>query len=105
MTINITINKDHCLIKIDGDLTIFQISEYHQQLADKCQSVTLATVELSDNTELDTAGIQLLISLQQQFQSTGGDLTVRTTGEPATKVIDLFNLSSQFNSAEKAELI
>jgi anti-sigma B factor antagonist len=105
MTINITINKDHCTIKIDGDLTIVQISEYHQQLVDKCLSVTSATVELSDNTELDTAGIQLLISLQQQFQSAGGDLTVRTTGEPSIKVIDLFNLSSQFNSAEKGELI
>jgi anti-sigma B factor antagonist len=105
MTINININEDHCTIKIDGDLTIFQISEYHRQLVDKCQSVTSATVDLSDNTELDTAGIQLLISLQQQFQSAGGDLTVRTTGEASTKAIDLFNLSSQFNSAEKGELI
>jgi len=105
MTINIKNSKGHSTITIDGDLTIFQIADYHKQLVKQCESATSATVELNDEAELDTAGIQLLISLQRQFQSAGGDLTVSTTGEQSAKVIDLFNLSSQFNSAEKGALI
>jgi anti-anti-sigma factor len=100
MTIKINKSKNHCTIKIDGDLTIYQMAEYHGQLVEKCNSATSATVELSDDSELDAAGIQLLISLQKQLQAAGGDLTLQTTGEQSTKVIEMFNLSRQFKSSE-----
>ena len=101
MTITIDQLKSHCTIKIDGGLSIYEVAAYRNQLVENCDSATSATVELSDEVELDTAGIQLLISLQKQLQAAGGELTVQATGEQSTQVIDVFNLSSQFNLADR----
>jgi len=101
MTIKINNQNNHSTIQIDGDLTIFQMSEYHKKLLEKCESISSATVELSGEVELDTAGIQLLISLQKKFRAAGGDLTVQTTSEKVTKVIELFNLSGEFKLVKK----
>jgi anti-anti-sigma regulatory factor len=101
MTITIDQLNDDCTIKFDGDLTIYQVAEYQKQLVEKCDLVVSATVQLGVEVELDTAGIQLLISFQKQLQAAGGDLTVQTTGEQSTQVIEVFNLSSQFNLADR----
>ncbi|TWX72761.1 lipid asymmetry maintenance protein MlaB [Colwellia sp. C1TZA3] len=102
MTIKIDNFEDHCTIKIDQDLTIYEVDEYRKQLLEKCDLNHSATVELSDEVELDTAGIQLLISLQKQLQATGGDLTVCTTSVQAINLFAVFNLSSQFKLTDRA---
>lgn len=96
MTIKIDKFEDHYTIKIDHDLTIYEVEEYRQQLLEKCDLISLARVELNENIELDTAGIQLLISLQKQIQGAGGDLTVQTTSAHAIHLFDMLNLTSQF---------
>jgi len=101
MTIKIDNFKDHSTIKIEHDLTIYEVDEYRQQLLEKCDLTHSATVQLSDQTELDTAGIQLLISLQKQLQGAGGDLTVHTTAAQAIHLFEVFNLSSQFKLNER----
>jgi len=101
MTITINKRKHHCIIKIDGDLSIYEVAEYHKKLVEKLDAVTSATVELSQDIEIDTAGIQLLISLQKQLQATGGDLTVQSEGGKSAQIIEVFNLSKQFRFSDR----
>jgi anti-anti-sigma factor len=101
MTINISKRKDHCTIKIDGDFSIYEVAEYHKKLFRKCGSVTSARVELSQDLEIDTAGIQLLISFQKQLQANDGDLTVQSKGGKFPQIIEVFNLAKQFKFFEE----
>jgi anti-anti-sigma factor len=100
MAININKHRGHYTIKLDGDLSIYEVADYHQELVEKLGSATSATIELSQGLEMDTAGIQFLISLQKQFQATGGDLTVQSKGEKSAQVIDVFNLTKQFKFSD-----
>lgn len=96
MTIKINKFNDHYTIEIEHDLSIYEVEEYRQQLLEKCDLISSARVELNEEIELDTAGIQLLISLQKQIQGAGGNLTVQTTSAHAIHLFDIFNLTSQF---------
>lgn len=101
MTITIDKCKDHYTIKIDHELTIYEVETYRKELLEQCDLTCAAMVQLSEDIELDTAGIQLLLSLQKQLQSAGKDVTVQATGAQAIHLFDVFNLSNQFNLNDK----
>lgn len=81
------------LIQLKGDLKIDKIS----QLADKFKKVVKPGLELrldlSNITSIDTAGIQLLLSVEKELKPSGGSLTIVDSSEKVRKLLDFYNLS------------
>lgn len=100
MAMNITKLDGACSIRLDGDLTIFQIADFHSQLLAECQDAQNVTFDLSDVNEVDTAGVQLLISLQKQLNSVDGNLLLAGQSEQLLNTLNAFNLSGYFESTE-----
>ena len=69
MTVKMEKHGDTCHVRISGEMTIYQAAALRQELLDivgQCGNVTL---DLSHVTEMDTAGLQLLLACQRE---TGG---------------------------------
>lgn len=74
------------VLKIEGELTIFRAAELKPLLL---ETPELTEIDLSAVTELDTAGVQLLMLAKKTAQAQGREL--RLTGHSAA-VMDVFEL-------------
>ena len=76
-------------LRLDGELTIYRAAELKPVLLQAVQPGCLLELDLSDVTELDTAGVQLLLLAQRQAQALGGSLGVVQASAPVHEVLDL----------------
>lgn len=74
------------VLKIDGEFTIFRAAELKPDLL---AEPAVTEIDLSGVTELDTAGVQLLMLAKKTAMTQGRDL--RLTGHSAA-VMDVFKL-------------
>lgn len=74
------------VLKMEGELTIFRAAELKPLLL---ETPELTEIDLSAVTELDTAGVQLLMLAKKTAQTQGREL--RLTGHSAA-VLDVFEL-------------
>ncbi len=81
------------VLKIDGELTIFRAMELKPALL---AVPPVTEIDLSGVTDLDTAGVQLLMLAKKTAQAQGRD--VRLTGHsPAVmEVFELLNVAAYF---------
>ena len=54
-------NGESCSLAIDGEVTIYSVAELKDGLAGIAPSCTDVEIDLSDVTEMDTAGLQLML--------------------------------------------
>ncbi len=76
-------------LRIDGEMTIFRAAELKQQLM---AEPGLAAIDLSGVTEIDTAGLQLLLMVQQAAQARQATLTLIQPSAAVVELIDLLAL-------------
>lgn len=83
-------------LHLEGELTIYRAAELKARLMEGLNGGKPLEVDLSGVTEVDGAGLQLLILAKDETR--GNDQRVRFVGHsPAVlEVIDLANLSGQF---------
>lgn len=96
MALHIHGEEGHCRLGVDGDLTIFQVAEYRQQLLAECAQAGTVTLDLSETRELDTSGVQLLLALRKQVMAGGGKLKLAGISDAAGKTLAVFNLAAEF---------
>ena len=80
---------DTAALRIEGELTIYRAAELKDALIAPLASGATLEVDLAGVTELDTAGLQLLMLAKKCAQAQGGNL--RLTGHSAA-VVDVFEL-------------
>ena len=84
-------------IKISGDLTIFHAAEAKAPLLQDIDKLDRkVTLDLKDVTELDTAGVQLLLMLKKRVQAQGGTLKIAAHSAPVDQVLAALNLDPAF---------
>lgn len=79
-----------------GNLTIYEVGEYQQQLNSLPQLEGAWRVDLGGVTEIDTAGLQLLMALRQQL---GEQLTMVSHSSAVIELLDLYRLAPFFGDA------
>lgn len=90
-------------LQIDGEMTIYQAEELRQKLL-----VTLASpatgvqVDLHNVSEIDSAGVQLLIAAKHAATAVGKTLTLTSCSNAVTDVLQLFGLLSFFDEPAAA---
>ena len=76
-------------LSIAGELTIYRAAELKQQIADVLDRYPALDLELSQVSELDCAGLQLLLFAQRIAQAQQGELRFIA---PSPTVLEVFRL-------------
>lgn len=85
---------------VDGELTIMTVSEQNQRLQALLTGDTAVSVDLSGVTEVDTAGLQVLLLARQEAERIGVPLRFHSPSDPVRAVLDLTGLTDEVCSQE-----
>lgn len=83
-------------ITISGELTIYCAMEVFQQHFQQIKLKELMLLNLSKITEVDTAGIQILIMLMKTANEQKSHYQITSLGEAITDYSNLFQLNRYF---------
>lgn len=86
--------EHRCLLRPEGELSIYSAAETKKQLLELLDQCTEAEIDLAQVSELDSAGLQLLVAAKRAFRQKGGDLKL-SNHSPA--VLDVFELCRMAN--------
>jgi anti-anti-sigma factor len=81
---------------IAQDLTIYHAMEQKQQLVDALGVTDLLELDLSQVTEMDTAGLQLLMLVKREAARLGKQLTIVAHSQVVRETLDFCNLAAFF---------
>lgn len=80
---------------LDGELTIITVSEQNQRLQALLTGDTAVAVDLSGITEVDTAGLQVLLLAKREAERMGVPLQFHTPSDAVRAVLDLTGLADE----------
>lgn len=81
---------------IDGELTIFTAAEQKSKLCDFLKTGDELEINLANVTEIDTAGLQLLILIKREAAQTGKTLGFAMHSKAVLEMLELTRLSIAF---------
>ena len=88
--------------RIDGELTIYRAAELAADLKAALAGVAgggVFELDLSGVTEMDSAGVQLLIAARRSSQDSSRSLRVAAHSAAVADVFDTLQLASHFSDA------
>ncbi|MGB4467888.1 MAG: STAS domain-containing protein [Azovibrio sp.] len=81
-------------ITLQEDLTIYHAQEQKMLLLETLAQADAVELDLSQVSEMDTAGLQLLILLKREAQKAGKKATIAAHSQAVRSVIDFCNLAA-----------
>ena len=85
----------HCLTPA-GEMTIYNAEETKKILIESLQHYAEVSVDLSRVSEIDTAGLQLLVLAGREAAGLGKTLRLLDASDPVMEIFNLYNLSTDF---------
>ena len=86
------------VVYIEGGMTIYRAAEIKQKLLTPIVESAVVEFNLSKVTELDSAGVQLLMLAKRTAQARHCELRLIELSAPALEVMELLNLGSYFGN-------
>lgn len=97
MAINIVEQSDSATqILISDEMTIYTILDQKNELLRHLKTDHQLQLDLSGVSEIDSAGMQLLIHMKQRAEQLNNELSFVHHSQSVVEVIGLFNLTSFF---------
>lgn len=84
------------ILRVEGEMTIYTAASLKQQLDAMLAESAQLEIELSQVSEIDTAGLQLLILAKKECTERGGRLQLVGHSQPVLDVLDLCNMANFF---------
>ena len=85
------------MVSIQDEMTIYNVLEQKNNLYPHLKAENELQIDLSEVSEIDSAGIQLLIFLKNEASRKQNDLSFIDHSQSVVEVVEMFNLSSFFN--------
>lgn len=85
-----------CHATVTGELTIYTALECRDLFKQCLQSCDAAEINLSGVTEIDSAGLQLLIQMKREGARQGKPVRLVSHSPAVLEIIDLFRLAPEF---------
>lgn len=85
------------ILHIQGELTIYQVVELKEILLAALAEPQPLDVDLSGVTEIDTAGVQLLMLVKKTAQARSHELRFLAHSPAVTEVFELLDLAAYFD--------
>ena len=90
-------NKDTTTLSFEGDLTIYCVTQIKDELfADYEKMADKIALDLSGVSEIDTAGVQLLLFAKKFFASVRRQLFITKSNESVESVLTALDVNNQF---------
>lgn len=96
MTISIETGNGICRARVAGEMTIYQAAEMKGELLPCLDHGTEVEIDLSEVSEMDTAGFQLLLLIKREAANAGKLLRLMAHSPATLEVLDMFNMASHF---------
>ena len=99
MEISLSENAGTCLLDINGEMSIYEAEELKEKLLgalDKCQNLE---INLSQVSEIDTVGFQLLVLAKREAERNNKTLQLVAHSEATLDVIDTYHMAAYFGDA------
>jgi anti-anti-sigma factor len=84
--------------QLEGELTIYTVEARKDQLLAALDQSSRLELDLSGITEVDTAGLQLLIALERETQHRGVTLTWRAPSQAVIDALEISRLRTAFDN-------
>jgi anti-anti-sigma factor len=85
-----------CHAQVNGEMTIYTATECRNLLQRCLQSSQEAEINLAGVTEIDSAGVQLLIQAKREGARHGKPVRLVSHSPSVMEIIDLFRLAPEF---------
>lgn len=85
-----------CRLRIEGEFTIYHARQIRDDLLEHLDSSKEIELDLGGVTEMDTAGIQLLLAAKREGLRRGKPVRYVSHSQAALEVIDLYDMAAQF---------
>lgn len=85
-----------CSFVIEGEMNIYTALALKDRLLAPLEQCADIELDLSGVTDIDSAGVQLLVLLQNECGTRGRDLRIIGHSAPVKEILDLYNLESYF---------
>lgn len=83
-------------LAVTEDLTIYHALEQKQVLLDALAATSVLELNLAQVSEIDTAGLQLLVLLKKEAQRAGKQVRIVAHSQAVSSVIDFCNMAAEF---------
>ena len=87
-------------ISLNGEMTIYTCNEMKIKLMEAVSKDCNVTINVSNVTEMDTAGLQLLILVKNELMQNDFQLMIIGKNESVTGVMNICNMSEYFSYQE-----
>ena len=87
-----------CRLQIVGDMTIYTAADLQQQLLDALMTGAELEVDLSQVSELDTAGVQQLLLAAREATRLGKTLRLLAPNAVTREVLELYHLEASLGA-------
>lgn len=77
-------------------MTIYQAGEIHEKFKTQLAACESLEIDLRHVTEIDTAGLQLLLALKREAVAEGKSVTLTMHSEAVVDVFELLNVAHEF---------
>lgn len=93
------------LLRIDGEMTIYRAFELKQTLLAAVEASAAVEMDLAGVTELDTAGVQLLLLARKSAQAGQRELRLFALSPAVAEVLELLGLAAYFGDPPAVQTI
>jgi anti-sigma B factor antagonist len=88
--------RKSAVLRVEGEMNIYKAAELKQMLLAAIAPGETLEADLSGVTEMDTAGLQLLMLAKKTAQGGGGDLKLLNHSPAVVDIFELLNLGTTF---------
>ncbi|MBI5826639.1 MAG: STAS domain-containing protein [Deltaproteobacteria bacterium] len=96
MNIDATIEKGACMVRIEGEMTIYNAFDIKRGLGQCLGSAGEIRIDLSQVIEMDTSGVQLLLLAKREARRLKRGLKIVSHSQATRSVYELYNLAHHF---------
>ena len=82
-------------LAVEGELTIYRAAELHPVLLDAVRTIDAPALDLSQVTEFDCAGMQLLLVARREAQRLGKALVLRGASPAVCEAFAMLGMSAE----------
>ena len=79
-------------LSLSGELTIYSVQELKSLLLTAVDGNSDVTIDMSEVSEVDTAGLQLVLLARKELESRGLHLTLSAANSEITDTLNLFGI-------------
>lgn len=97
MGIEVSTEKGVCHARVAGEMTIYTSGEYWEILIEQCSTRQRMELDLAQVTEMDAAGLQLLVALNKHYSAAECGLRLHNLSETVQEVMELTQLTGSFD--------